>query len=164
MSEAVAWLREQIQERLSSACGLAAIGSGHWVAVKNAGLDWTVHDALGGTLQAPAMADCWGEAPAQFIAGNDPQDVIARCEAELAILDEHAEGGPDELRHGHWEGHGSNERWIRDEPNDCPVCVYPGFSTSIHEEEPCKTVRLLASGYRHRPGYAEHWGEKATTS
>jgi len=78
---------------------------------------------------------------AALIAANDPQDTIARCEAELAILDEH---GPeftdyidgDGIERGTWE---------------CSMCE-PGGTPDNY---PCKTVRLLASGYRHRPGYEE---------
>jgi Family of unknown function (DUF6221) len=149
MSEALAWLREQIEGDESAARGLADLGSGHWIAVKNAGLDWTVHDALGGMLQAPSMADCWGEAPAQFIAGNDPQDVIARCEAELAILDRHS---PVTAAYGPME-----------RLPCCGACS-PDEDMTYATSWPCGTVLDLASGYRHRPGYAEHWGEKATTS
>lgn len=75
-----------------------------------------------------------------------PSWTRAVSEAHLAILDEHEEGESTQLRHGHWEGHGSNEHWIREEPNECPTCQQP---------EPCRTVTLLASGYRHRDGYPE---------
>ena len=67
----------------------------------------------------------------RFIAANDPRSVIARCEAELAILDEHrAEAGcfPDEL-----------------------CCVTCGDFPQVLF--PCRTVRLLAGGYKHRPGF-----------
>jgi hypothetical protein len=72
---------------------------------------------------------------AQFdhIAANDPRDTIARCETELAILDEHRpEGGavPGEV-----------------------CCITCGdFPQVLY---PCRTVRLVASGYKHWPGYRE---------
>jgi len=58
-----------------------------------------------------------------------PQDVIADCDAKLAILEEHPESN---------EGAG------------CGGCQ--------HWPWPCPTLRLLASAYRHRDGYAGHWG------
>lgn len=73
---------------------------------------------------------------------------LADAEAKQAILDLHDEAEPDQNRHGHWEGYGSNERWVRDEPDECPVC---------REEVPCRTVVLLAWGYRHRKGYQPAW-------
>jgi hypothetical protein len=73
---------------------------------------------------------------------------LAECDAKRRIIDLHEEGEENELRHGHWEGHGSNEHWIRDEPNDCPVC---------DEYEPCLTLRLLALPYADRPGYRAEW-------
>lgn len=38
----------------------------------------------------------------------------------VEIRDMLAEDASSELRHGHWEGHGSNERWIRDVPSERP--------------------------------------------
>lgn len=80
---------------------------------------------------------------------SDPRTEQARAEAVIAVLDLHdEEDTPGQLRHGHWEGYGSNERWIRDEPDECPVC---------REPVPCRTARLLAYGYRHREGWKEEW-------
>lgn len=139
----VAWLRAQVEARLTAA-RLAAREGGTWT---QDGVHTGSISSLGGQVVYDEGSP--DEYQAAHIALNDPRDVIARCEAELAILDEHDESEtPEELRHGHWEGHGSNERWIRNEPNDCPVCG---------DESPCRTVRLLASGYKHRPGYAEAW-------
>ncbi len=69
------------------------------------------------------------------VAANDPRDVIAWCEAELLILGEH---GPDDTFG----------------PDDvcCSAC---GDVPQV--AFPCRTVCLLASGYRHRPGYREAW-------
>ncbi len=72
-----------------------------------------------------------GRREADHIRRQDPRNTVARCEAELAILDEHADG---------WQ--------IGDPLRDCQW-----------EAWPCHTLRLLASGYKHREGYAQHWAE-----
>lgn len=82
---------------------------------------------------------------ATLIAANDPQDTIARCEAELAILDEHRP--TDYLCYG--DRLCRRCQWGDDEPERDELhhgVVYP-----------CRTVRLLGSGYRARPGYREEW-------
>lgn len=72
----------------------------------------------------------------------------ARASAELAILDEHQ---PVPLSETH---------------DGCVICVSwadspahlggeTEFGIALPESFPCRTVRLLASGYRHRPGYRE---------
>ena len=149
----VAWLRAQIEERKAAA---EAATPGPWEPEGDDPTDDEVY--TGGDDDASfgwRLAICRGPRSHEnmlHIAANDPRDTIARCEAELAILDEHDESDtPEELRHGHWEGHGSNERWIRDEPNDCPVC---------REESPCRTVRLLAGGYKYRPGFPAAFAAK----
>ena len=65
------------------------------------------------------------------IIRHDPRDAVADCEAKLAILDEHGPNdtfGPDDIC--------------------CSAC---GDVPQV--PFPCQTVRLLASGYRHRPGF-----------
>lgn len=69
----------------------------------------------------------------RHIVRHGPQDVIADCEAKLAILERHL-GDPDSAIGGAW----------------CVVCDF--------QHLPCPTVRLMASGYRYRPGYQEAWG------
>jgi hypothetical protein len=66
----------------------------------------------------------------RLIAANDPRDTIARCEAELAILDLHASN--------------DYERYP-----ECVHCAVEAF--------PCRTVRYPGYGYRHRPGWREEW-------
>ena len=68
----------------------------------------------------------------QVAGSNDAGEQTARCEAELAILDEH-----------HYMNLG-----------DCGRCRGYG-PHSLFMPYPCTTVRLLASGYKHRPGYRE---------
>lgn len=73
----------------------------------------------------------------------------ARCEAELAVLDEHKSSGgmyPTCRTCADWSPGsymGDEEEW--EEPPD-------DMSARAH---PCKTVRLLGYGYRFRPGYRE---------
>lgn len=78
-------------------------------------------------------------AAAVHAALHDPRDTIARCEAELAILDEH---------------HATNGE------TSCAVCIVPDWGYPTHGGSspapyPCGTIISLASGYRHRDGYAE---------
>lgn len=57
----------------------------------------------------------------------------ARCEAELAVLGEHAV-----------------TEWLV----CCRACA--GYYEP-RADFPCQTVRLIGYGYRHRPGYREEW-------
>lgn len=61
---------------------------------------------------------------------------LADIEAKRAVLDEHtATVGPA-----------------------CPTCaVHVGGSEVASVRAPCRTVRLLASAYRHRDGYRDEW-------
>lgn len=79
------------------------------------------------------------EADLAHIATHDPRDTIARCEAELALLDEHA---VEDTGFGKY----------------CRVCSE--YSTKPGEESelepagaPCRTVRILACGYENRDGF-----------
>lgn len=133
--DAMAWLRQQIEG--DKAAALAASwqerdGDRWHVWGERSDRAWVIDDqGEEGFIvgEAPA-ADT--EAIARHVAAHDPQDVIARCEAELAILDE------------------------------CQLLrlvgiAYPGEAGPESAE---KISRLIASGYRHRPGWAEHWGSE----
>lgn len=83
-----------------------------------------------------------------------PDDTIARCEAELAIIDEHA------LMH-RMIGYLDEEREeAYEELEVCARCV-PKHSHYRSRADvpagPCRTIRHLAYGYRHRPGWKEGW-------
>lgn len=86
--------------------------------------------------------------PINPVRSYEMRDLIACCEAELAILDEHAF---DTLH-----------KFGSDGPRRCTTCL---SDRDGYEEQweadlwPCQTMRLLASGYKHRDGYAEHWAE-----
>ena len=78
---------------------------------------------------------------------HDPRNVVADCDAKLAILDNHRWINWD---HEHYSGTG------------CITCDYRGYG---HVERfaprgpvPCLTVRYLLAAYKHRSGYDEKWG------
>lgn len=86
-------------------------------------------NAPGGQVRADDIAD--------HVAANDPRDTIARCDSELAILDM-AEREIAAAPEGSWDWDSADE-----------------VSRASTLED---VVRLLAQGYRHRPGYrAEDW-------
>jgi len=150
--EAVKWLRRRIEERRFLARHAVELG---------ANPEWTEQSS--GVLvtgEPPAdSADIWfgtwamGDSSlTRLMEANDPLDTIARCEAELAILDEHA---PDCV--------GEFGETV---PARCQRCIadrdpYPELWKG--DSYPCRTVSLLASGYRHQPGYAEAWGQREVT-
>ena len=126
-------LRHKESDRIAGiADGLRALGA----RVRVEGDDITVYDE-GGHDAGQAL----------HIALHDPQDVIADCEAKLATLDEHT---PDYL-----SMYGSPG------PPQCKTCITDRSGYEEHWEGdpwPCLTLRLLARTYRHREGYADHWG------
>lgn len=151
--EAVKWLRGQVTARLETAKAACHGGDGNWWRrLRDLYID-------GGPVPAGALFEGTPEVDApehdifiaevvvydegrpsdeQFahIALNDPQDVIARCEAELAILDEFTS------RH-----------------RDVDLMLGPTIARQREWEGLRLAVHLLASGYKHRDGYAEHWGK-----
>ncbi len=84
--ELVLWLRLAILVRRDAA-RLAAREGGAWTQDDPVRYPGRI-SSLGGPVVYDEGAPDENQAP--HIAMNDPQDVIARCEAELAILDEHA--------------------------------------------------------------------------
>ena len=112
-----------------------------WRAADDESDSWIVTDATGEPLIYDEGTPSLGEA--RHIALNDPQDVIARCEAELAILDAHEQ----------------DEGWCLYCERNCKCDLGDDCVEDSWRAYPCPTVRLLASGYRHREGYAGHWGE-----
>jgi hypothetical protein len=124
-----AWLRRRIEERKCLA--------GHAIELGSAA-EWTeLSSGVLMTIAPDAPQDTWdgvwpmGDSSlTRLMEANDPRDTIARCEAELAILDLHASN--------------DYERYP-----ECVHCAVEAF--------PCRTVRHLGYGYRHRPGYREEW-------
>lgn len=133
MDELVTWLRRRIEERKYLA--------EHTIELGNAAVWTELSSGVLMTIAPDASQDRWdGVHPlgdstlTRLMEANDPRDTIARCEGELAILDEYEARdkdvdlmlGPDSLRQREWSG------------------------LSL-------AVRLLGSGYQHRPGYQESW-------
>ena len=76
------------------------------------------------------IADAETPELAAWIARHDLRAGIARCEAELAILD------------------ASEKAWkVAEFPDEAG-----GFANGLEE-----AVKILASGYKYHEGYAEHW-------
>ena len=75
---------------------------------------------------------------APHIARHDPRQVLADIAAKRAILDLHDQSGV---------------RWVGFPRADRQE------SYCVHDQQaaPCHTVRLLASAYRHRPGWRAEW-------
>jgi hypothetical protein len=145
--EPVAWLRAQVEARLAVA-RMAAREGGMWTQDDPERRPGSI-ESLGGPVVYDEGAP--DEYQAAHIALNDPQDTIARCEAELAILDLHKWVDWDDE---HYSGTG------------CITCDYQSRG-HVDRSGPrgaaaCLTVRLLAGAYRHRPGYrGEDWKPQA---
>lgn len=152
----LSWLRQAITERLELARGAATPGDLRGTGARLEG-GWETGCRCEGECRSyPACEEVTGDGngggihiysegghdswQAAHIAANDPRDVIARCEGELGILDEHALAD---------YGYGPY----------CRTCFDPSDGLPHALPFPCKTLVLLAAGYRHHPGYAEAgWG------
>lgn len=155
----VAWLRVQVEARLGLAREACEGTDGHWW---RGATDWggggepePAGPLYGGERYVDEDGDLLGgedtvvydegyPTDAQFghMEANDPRDVIARCESELAILSEHAtkiNRSPSSLR--------PDDYW-------CQVCDVPG---DVPGKTWCRTVRLIGKSYGRRDGYREEW-------
>lgn len=139
--ELVPWLRQCIRERLYLATHAMELGnaaewsemtSGVLVTARADNPQEDPHDRWDGVH---AIGD---SSLTRLMVANDPRDTIARCEAELAVLDEHRPFDPD-------------SDWLRD------FCATCGELDHRKIRFPCRTVRLIGYGYRYRPGYREVW-------
>ena len=131
--EPVAWLRQRIRERLHLAQHAIELGNAaEWTELSSGVLMTIAPDAPQDRLDGVhPMGD---SSLTRLMEANDPQDTIARCEAELAILGEYE---------------------ARD--RDAALMLGPGVLRQRDWAGLRLAVRLLASGYRHQPGYAEAW-------
>ena len=135
----VAWLRAQVEARKATA-KLAAREGGKWT---QDGVHTGSISSLGGQVVYDEGSP--DEYQAAHIALNDPQDTIARCEAELAII-------ADLLAETHFL---DNREWYgcqAIDENDQPT---GSECTCGRDEGVGRRLRRLASGYRHWPGYRE---------
>ena len=87
-------------------------------------------EAYGRDSEAPFALVDNGRREFEHIIRHDPRNVVADCEAKVAVLDEH--GG----EHMCYENTRDGNTWD----------WYIGD---------CRVMRNLASGYKHRPGYRE---------
>ena len=134
MDEAIEWLRQRVRERLYLAQHTIELGNHAAWTEQSSGVLVTSEPTAGDTWHGTwAMGD---SSLARLMEANDPQDTIARCEAELAIIDEFTS------RH-----------------QDAYLMLGPSIARQREWEGLRLAVRLLASGYRHREGYAQHWGQ-----
>lgn len=156
-ADMLSWLRSTIMSALEAARAADEASPGPWV---NTGQDgdgdaWQIHGAPTGettwkydrvteeeqevpvlrrvaTLNYDDGGGVWEKAAADHIVLQQPQDTIARCEAELALLDvvlpevEYM----DDVLEGEWGG------------------------SSARAE---KLLRTMLSGYRHRDGFNPDW-------
>jgi hypothetical protein len=171
-ADLAAWLRTQIEHRKTIAEAAHQANPAPWTAhvtmtersfddlgrltdiryVRNADLSLCTDNNSSGVITDANNEFLWEDEGASHLAMrahpcahaalNDPQDVIARCDAELAILNKH-----------------KPEDWA--EGDQCCGCCLSNRSDyaelDVPDPWPCETLRLLASGYRHRPGYQETW-------
>jgi len=141
----VAWLRHAIRQRLYLAQHAIELGNAaEWTELSSGVLvtgPGTENDSWHGTWP---MGD---SSLTRLMEANDPRDTIARCEAELAILDLCEEAvSRGEQSDGRWHDGRDPDEVERDEA-----------LASLAEE----MRALVASGYKHWPGWREEGWETA---
>lgn len=174
MEDLLAWLRATIQGDLTQAKAAEEAAPGPWVNTGQDGQGsdtdaWQIHGAPTGDTtwkydreteqeaEVPVLrpvatteyddgGGVWEKAAADHMVLQQPRDTIARCEAELALLDKI----PPVLETLGWiaysEGQGAAHP---DKPGEY-----------LAEDEPAEYfVKLLAVGYRHRSGFKPSWLE-----
>jgi hypothetical protein len=147
------WLRQKIKERLYLAQHTIELGNAaHWTELSSGVLM---------TIEPDAPQDRWdGVHPlgdsslTRLMEANDPQDTIARCEAELAILDEHYILYRGDTNEAYAEFSVCYPPGIPGLNCGCVTCHYIGQG-GVHEYGICRTVKFLASSYQHWGGYRE---------
>lgn len=130
MSELITWLRAQIEADKEAAQYAQVVAPGIW---------WHNHDDAPGIIYTEEGGELL-RAPeehrplTEHLVRHEPQEVIARCDAGLALLDHYRE-----------------------------MCDLLDPTTSARQEYILaegavrRAVTLLAQGYRHRDGYREEW-------
>lgn len=170
----ITWLRRQVEARKALAVKAAHDTDGHWWRREHApfagsddmepigplysGEPWLDDDGtvFGGENTVVYDEGCPSEAEFDHIAASDPRDTIDRCEAELAILDEHYILTRDD-RNEDYEDFCVVSIGGANKDRGCVTCHYYGQG-GVKGYGYCRTVRLLGWGYRHRDGYQEGWG------
>ena len=136
MTDVTEWLRARIEARKATAEAIPANerryrGDGVGALVRVDESD------VGGYLAVGPWGCDIDSSHVAHIALNDPRDVIARCDFELAVLDEH-------------------------EPKPLPSGMSPlycGTGENMMFVAPfaCRTVHQLARAYRHLDGWQPEW-------
>lgn len=139
MTELLTWLRATVEGDKAAAEEIRA----SWTTTS-----WMVERPDGGGDERLALVDehtrrklvvvDWGsnrasEDELEHMARHDPQDTIARCEAELKLLDLY-------------------ERYTV-VPEDEQAAMFIWQANRLAEH----ALKALAYGYRHRPGWQEGW-------
>lgn len=122
------WLRRQIEARRALARDTTSLGNAEVWTEPTSGVLVTGDGSEAGHWDGTwAMGD---STLTRLMAANDPHDTIARCEAELAILDlyeeQAAKAGMNSME--------EDRTWML-----------------------WRVISLLGAGYRHRPDYREEW-------
>jgi len=110
-------------------------------------------ERYGRDSEAPFALVDNGRREFDHIIRNDPRNAVARLEAELAILDEHYILTSDD-RNPAYEEFSVVRIGGANKDSGCITCHYYGQG-GVKGYGICHTVRLLASGYKHRRGYEE---------
>ncbi|MFI7448103.1 DUF6221 family protein [Nonomuraea sp. NPDC049714] len=170
MDDLLAWLRATIEGDLTQAKAADEASPGPWVNTGQDGQGsdtdaWQIHGAPTGDTtwkydreteqetEVPVLSPVatteyddgggvWKREAADHIVLQQPRDTIARCEAELALLDVMVSivDQLDEIAYG--EGQGAGDP---DHPGE------PLYGPSTY------LVKRFAKGYRHRPGFNPEW-------
>ena len=163
--EMLSWLRKMISQRLYLAQHAIELGNNaEWVEQSSGVL----------VTSEPTETDAWhgtwltGDSSlTRLMEANDPQDTIARCEAELAILDEHRLILADRGYHDHADHRLPQQYRVVDETPDSQaigranMMQYDVDCHACHRRWPCRTILLLAAGYRHHPGWLPQWAPES---
>lgn len=149
----MAWLRQQVEARLYLARHAVELGNAeHWTELSSGVLMTCAPDApQEGWDGVHPLGD---SSVTRLMEANDPRDTIARCAAELAVLEElTAARARREAEQNDYDA------WVRGEttagraPFTGPdLSLIPGLE---------RAVRLLSRGYRHHDGWRGHWGMEA---
>lgn len=143
------WLRRRIKERAYLAHHAIELGNAEtWTELSSGVLMTIAPDAPQDNWDGVwAMGD---SSLTRLMEANDPRDTIARCDAELAILDAYASAAKRREQE-----HADYGAWVRGEASgDRPQFTGPSPSLIPGLE---LAVRHVASAYRDRPGYREEW-------
>jgi Family of unknown function (DUF6221) len=164
---AAEWLRGQIQADKAAAeaapgskwqsfttadIASASVYDEQWLLLTPARYDHDNPMSSDPDVTGPAYIHRRRDQLAAHVAIHDPQDVIADCDAKLALLDEHHilhDSDCDDRFEDYSIYTGEHD-------HGCVTCHY-WTQGAVRGHGICRTVRHLAAGYQHRPGYKEHW-------